>query len=89
MPANFDLSQNYPNPFNGSTIIKFYIPSNSYVELKLYDILGREVQTLISEFKYSGYHYVTWTPQNQSSGVYICKLQAGNGVKMNKLIYLK
>lgn len=89
LPQNYSLSQNYPNPFNPSTTIKYDIPKESFVKLKIYDILGREVKTLVKEQKSAGTYKVTFEASNLSSGVYFYRIQAGNFVQTKKLILLK
>ncbi|MBI9072469.1 MAG: T9SS type A sorting domain-containing protein [Melioribacteraceae bacterium] len=75
-PSNFELEQNYPNPFNPSTKIRFQLPQNAKVTLKIYDILGSEVTTLINQNKTAGFHEVNWQAINYSSGTYIYQLIA-------------
>ena len=75
-PSAFSLSQNYPNPFNPSTTIDYQLPENSFVTLKLYDVLGNEVITLINEEKPAGTHKFNWNASNLSSGVYYYQLRA-------------
>jgi aminopeptidase N len=86
---SFRLSQNYPNPFNPETIIQYSIPERSYVNLKLYDVLGREIATLVNEVKSSGDYSVKFNCKNIANGVYIYRLQAGNYDISRKLIILK
>ena len=88
------LLQNSPNPFNPSTAIKFYIPSDSRVKIVIYDILGREVTTLLNEQKQAGYHIVYWngTDKNgiaSASGVYLYRLAVGSYVETKKMNLLK
>jgi hypothetical protein len=87
-PLTFNLEQNYPNPFNPTTTIKFSIPKQSYVTLKVYDILGREVATLINEEKLAGNYEVKFNKQ-LSSGIYFYQLKAGNFTATKKLLLLK
>ena len=75
-PAKFELYQNYPNPFNPSTTISFVIPNSSFVILKVFDVLGREVATLINEEKEPGYHSIQWNGSDNSSGMYIYQVNA-------------
>ena len=89
VPYKFELVQNYPNPFNPSTTIKFSIPSESHVNLKIYDMLGREVRTLLNEEKVPGNYSVNFIAGNLPSGVYFYKLTAGNYTDAKKLILLK
>ena len=94
VPARFELSQNFPNPFNPSTTIKYYTPKNSFVTLKVYDMLGREVTSLVNEQMSPGYHEVDWNGMDSkgesvSSGVYIYRLTAGNFTQTKKMNLLK
>jgi len=86
---NFSLEQNYPNPFNPSTVIRFQISKRDYVTLKVYDILGREVATLINAEKPAGNYNVEFNAQNLTSGVYVYRLQAGKFSDVKKLLLLK
>jgi len=88
-PTSFVLSQNYPNPFNPSTNISFSIPSRSFVTLKIYDMLGREVTTIVSEEMSAGSYSRQWNATDIPSGVYFYRLQAGNFNQTKKLILLK
>ena len=85
----FNISQNYPNPFNPTTSIKYTVPSNEYVTLKVYDILGNEVATLVNERKESGNYTVNFDGDKLSSGLYIYKLQAGKFSQVRKMMLLK
>jgi len=76
MPATFKLEQNYPNPFNPTTIIKFGVPERSNVVLKIYDILGGEVATLVNEEMDAGWYERSFNAVSLSSGVYIYRLEA-------------
>ena len=94
VPSTFKLYQNYPNPFNPSTTIKYAVPKNVKVTLKIYDLLGREIATLVNDVKSPGVYSVKWngktmSGQQVSSGVYFYRLEAGNFVKVNKMILLK
>jgi len=75
-PVKFELFQNYPNPFNSSSIIEFQIPHRSFITIKIYDILGREVATLMEELKEAGYYEVVVEAYQFSSGVYFYQLTA-------------
>lgn len=88
-PSNFRLYQNYPNPFNPTTIISYDLPVSSHVTIKVYDVLGREMETLISERQSAGTHSVRFNASNLPSGVYFYRLQAGNYVEARKLMVLK
>ncbi len=78
----FFLSQNYPNPFNPSTIIKYSIPQSSLVQLRVYDVLGREVSSLVSERKSKGEHAVEFNAKNIPSGVYFYQLQSSPSINL-------
>jgi len=88
-PTNFVLEQNYPNPFNPTTIISFNLPSRSFVSLKVFDGLGREVATLITEELSAGNHTRIWDASGLSNGVYFYRLQAGTFFQTRKLILIK
>ena len=89
LPAFFSLSQNYPNPFNPSTVISYQLPVNSLVSLKIYDLLGREVATLVNEEKPAGSYEVTFDGKNLSSGIYFYKLQTGDFVETKRMLMIK
>ena len=88
-PIEFSLQQNYPNPFNPSTTIKYSIPEKSYVTLKIYDILGAEIKTLINEGKRAGIYELNWNAINLPSGVYFYQLKAGSYIGTKKMILMK
>ena len=91
--TDFVLNQNYPNPFNPSTIITYQLPINSEVTLKIYDVLGNEVTTLIDEYKEAGSYQLEFNTasriKNLSSGIYLYKLQAGSFTSTKKMILIK
>ncbi len=89
IPLEFSLSQNYPNPFNPSTTIEFSIPKSEFVTLKIYNLLGQEVATLVSEKLATGNYKYEWDAGLLASGVYIYKIQAGSFHKVRKMVYLK
>ena len=89
LPSDFRLFQNYPNPFNPSTTIKFYLPRTENVSLRLYDVTGREVESLVEGEVPAGMHELHWTMNSQSSGVYIYRMRAGGFTEAKKLIYQK
>jgi hypothetical protein len=89
MPLNYELRQNYPNPFNPVTTIKYEVPSNGIIALRIFDILGREVATLVNEQKQLGKYDVQWNASNNSSGLYFYRIQAGKFVETKKMILLK
>lgn len=89
IPSKFELLQNYPNPFNPSTIIGYELPKLSHVVLKVYDIMGREVTTLIDEEKTAGIYKVEMNRKQLSSGVYFYVIHAGNFYQVRKMLLLK
>ena len=88
-PADFKLCANYPNPFNPSTMIVFYLPRGEFVTLKVYDITGREIETLIEGEVPAGEHRLQWTAEGLASGVYLCRLEAQGFSETIKMIYQK
>jgi hypothetical protein len=89
IPQAFSISQNYPNPFNPTTNFEFSLPKASMVSIKVYDILGREVITLLNEVKSAGVYQVTWNASTLPSGVYFYRVQAGNSMAVKKAMLLK
>jgi len=89
VPKDFDLHQNYPNPFNSTTIISFTLPIKSLVSLKVFDIMGREIATLVSRELSAGSYSKQWNAEYLSSGVYFYRLQAGGSIATKKLLLLK
>jgi hypothetical protein len=94
LPEQFAVSQNYPNPFNPGTIINYVLPKSSLVTIKIYNILGQEVRTLVNSELQAGYYSVQWNGDNNfgrsvASGVYIYRVTAGKNIKTMKMMYLK
>ncbi len=89
LPTAYALDQNYPNPFNPSTKISFSLPEQSNVTLKIFDILGNEVATVINEKRSAGSYSVDWNAGNLSSGIYFYSLIADNFVQTKKMILIK
>lgn len=94
LPEDFALFQNYPNPFNPITTIRFTLPVNSPVTLKVFDITGREVQTIVSSTMVAGTHEVRWNGRNSAglqvaSGVYLYRLEAGDHIMTRRMVLLK
>jgi len=89
LPANYSLQQNYPNPFNPSTTIKYSVPKTSLVTIKVYNVLGKEIATLVNEEKSAGNYSVQFTGSKLSSGVYFYRMQADSFVQTKKLLLLK
>ena len=89
LPTHFRLEQNYPNPFNPATTISFSLPSKSFVSLKVFDALGREVSALVSEELHPGDYLQKWDATGLASGVYFYRLQAGSFIEIKKLSVLR
>ena len=89
IPEIFTLDQNYPNPFNPSTTIDFAIPQSSFITLKIYNILGNEIETLLNEQRPAGVYKVNWMPTDLPNGIYLYQLQAGDFNETRRLILLK
>ncbi len=94
LPVSYQLSQNYPNPFNPETNINFDLPRKSMVSIKVYNVLGQEIITLVDQELSAGKYNVIWDGQTQdkekaSSGVYFYKIKAGNFTKTHKMVFLK
>jgi uncharacterized repeat protein (TIGR01451 family) len=89
LPAVYSLGQNYPNPFNPSTVIKFQIPKESQVKITVYDVLGKNVATLINEKKSAGYHQVEFSASGLASGLYLYKIEAGSFTDVKKMMLIK
>jgi hypothetical protein len=89
LPKMIHLEQNYPNPFNPKTTIRFSIPQSGLVSLKIYNLLGDEVATLVSQDLRAGAYTSTWDARTMSSGLYLCRIQSGTSVQTMKLVLLK
>ncbi|MBE0538437.1 MAG: T9SS type A sorting domain-containing protein [Ignavibacterium sp.] len=89
IPENFSLFQNYPNPFNPSTKISWQSPVSSHQSLKIFDVLGNEVATLINEYKSAGSYEIDFNASSLSSGIYFYRLQAGSFVQSKKMVLIK
>ena len=89
VPQRYNLYQNYPNPFNPSTIIKYDLPENEFVSLKIYDALGREVVSLVNNVQEAGIHNAFWNAEDFSSGIYFYKLTAGEYYSTRKMMLIK
>ena len=85
----FKLYDNYPNPFNPSTTIRFELAKAGNLTLKVYDVLGKEVRTLVDDYKTAGSYDVMFTTNNLPSGIYFCKLTSGNQTDIKKMLLLK
>ena len=89
IPNVYRLDQNFPNPFNPVTKISYQLPKTSDVELVIYNILGQKITTLVSEKQTAGIYNYEWNAGSIASGIYICRLQAGDYVKLKKMVLLK
>jgi hypothetical protein len=89
LPTKFTLMQNYPNPFNPNTKIKYSIPQSSNVRIKVFDILGNEIETLVNEEKPVGTYELTWYAEGLPSGVYFYQLKAGDFIETKKMVLVK
>jgi hypothetical protein len=89
-PDEYQLLQNYPNPFNAATIIQFHVPRRAFITIRLYNILGKEVDGLVSRYFEPGYHSVKWDASDFASGVYFYRLTSSDGFRMTKkLVYVR
>ena len=89
IPKDYSLQQNYPNPFNPSTVVKYQIPESGYISLKVYDILGNEVETLVNQTKNAGSYEIKFDGSNLSSGIYFYQLRTKNYTATKKFMLLK
>jgi hypothetical protein len=88
-PDELLLYQNYPNPFNPSTTISYQLPESGYVTLKVYDMLGNELETLVDDLKPAGVHEVTFNSGDISSGLYLYKMNSGDYEMIKKMLFVK
>jgi len=89
VPTGFRLDQNYPNPFNPSTTISYNIPTKEFVSLQIFDLLGKEVATIVAEELSAGTHFILWNAVGLSAGLYFYQLQAGSYCETKKLMILE
>jgi hypothetical protein len=89
IPRKFDLKQNYPNPFNPVTKINYEVSKNEFVSIKIYDMLGREIATLVNKQIEAGYYTYDFDASSMASGVYVCKMKAGTFEKSLRMTVLK
>ena len=89
IPDEYMLSQNYPNPFNPSTIISYQLPEDSQVQIKIYDIMGREIIELVNEYKRAGYYKINFNAVSLSTGIYLYKINAGKFSNTRKMLLVK
>jgi hypothetical protein len=89
LPYKFNLAQNFPNPFNPSTIIRYQVPEEQRIIIKIYDALGKEIETLTDEIKHPGYYEVIWNGKNQASGIYFYRLISEGCTITKKMLLLR
>jgi len=89
IPGSYFLHQNYPNPFNPLTNIKFEIPKSSSVKISVFDISGKEIETLVNQNLKPGAYETSWNASKFSSGIYFCKIQAGEFTQTKKMVLVK
>jgi hypothetical protein len=89
VPNDYALEQNYPNPFNPVTLIKYALPKAGNVKINVFDVLGREVSTIVNEYKEAGYYNIQFDGSSLPSGVYIYKINAGNFRDIKKMVLVK
>jgi hypothetical protein len=88
-PTQFSLGQNYPNPFNPTTMIEYNLANAGVVELKIYDITGKEVTTLVNEFQDAGSHRIQFNAVNFASGIYFYKIKSGSFQDVKRMVLIK
>jgi len=89
MPVTYSLSQNYPNPFNPATEIRYALPVQTHVTMKVYNLLGQEIITLVDETKSAGRHTVSWNAANNASGIYFYRLETEEFSATKKMVFMK
>ena len=89
VPKTYRLAQNYPNPFNPITTICFDLPKSSFVTLKIFNILGKEITTLVNEKRSAGEYKMEWNSKGLPSGIYLYRLKTGDFIETRKLVLQK
>lgn len=89
IPEKFELKQNFPNPFNPATNIVYNLPADGFVTIKIYDVIGNEVDVLVNENKKAGRYVIAFNGSNLSSGIYLCRLSAGSFLSSIKMMLVK
>jgi hypothetical protein len=89
LPSDFLLEQNFPNPFNPSTTIKYKLPKSNHVSLRIYNLKGQEIATLVEEYQTKGEYQIEWVTEGIPSGMYYCRLQADTFSRSIKLLLQK
>jgi hypothetical protein len=89
LPKDYQLFQNYPNPFNPTTNIRYQITKNNLITIKVYDLLGKEIETLVNQKQTPGIYEVQFNGSNLSSGVYFYRIQSGDFMQTKKMLLIK
>jgi len=89
IPERLELEQNYPNPFNASTKFNYSIAKPGDVEIKVFNLIGREVETIVHKYHPAGFYSVSWNSGNVASGVYVCILKDNSDVRLRKMLVVK
>ena len=94
IPTEFALKQNYPNPFNPNTTINYDLPKDAFVNIVIYDILGREIKSLVNQKQPAGYHSQVWNSKDKQgrevgAGIYFYQIQSQGNIKTRKMVLLK
>ena len=89
VPEEYSINNIYPNPFNPITNIEFSLPENAWVEISVYDIHGRQLETLISSFEYLGYYSISWDAREYSSGVYLIVMMSDTFKEVKQVVLMK
>jgi hypothetical protein len=89
LPTEYSLAQNYPNPFNPSTTIEYSLPEQTNVTIKIYDVLGNELEVIFSGNKSAGTHRLNWNASNYASGIYFYRMSTGTFNQVKKMLLLK
>ena len=89
LPMTYTLEQNFPNPFNPTTTIRYLLPSDGWVSLKIFNIFGQEINTLVNEYKNAGYHYIDWDATQFASGVYFYRLNSATFTETKKMVLMR
>jgi hypothetical protein len=88
-PASFELLQNYPNPFNPATVIRYQIPADCIVTLKIYDVLGNDVKTLVNQYQSQGRYAINFDASSLVSGIYFYRISAAQYSSVKKMMFVK
>ncbi|MCX7834313.1 MAG: T9SS type A sorting domain-containing protein, partial [Ignavibacteria bacterium] len=89
IPDDFNLEQNYPNPFNQTTVISFQLPVSSRVNIRIFDITGKEIETILDEYKNAGIYKIFFNAKNLSSGIYFYQMLVNEKIFIRKMIFIK